>query len=570
MQKSLLIILFLTLCHLLAGQSYEPQILILTPNETKVGRSLKKEISTINQSLANQPTNKEQSQVYLGSPDFLEQPENVRKMIQSEIEFSKNMDFYSQVSFYTEQYLAYRLFESFPNLLILLSSEKSDKEVLSLKEVSNSEGLQYILNFPTIEFYKKASVKYADIKVQLFDRKGDRILLEKTYTGDWRNPGFEFACQDRTINCTINNALSQALGDVIRLIADNSPTLLRQKQLAFDRYHKLMEVYFTGDIESQLLNEAIPASDSTILLSDCFQTLTDTSQSKFVAFFIKLVAVQNLKQLTESKKDQNVQIISPNDIKDEKFLQEIPQTYAYLVKGVKYNDQWYYEKSNVTYFKPESLNEGKKVYFNNLQNWNFFKKDGAEFNPEFWESELFQKVRDLKKDPDWDKYGNGMWMTDEINNRDYIGLYEIVAKELRAKNSQLNDEFEAYIKERVLEEVFDNLKKSYPDRYATTSINGIICPKDRSMAVVPVLITNKKENKRVSYFFVFKNGQTYQWNYFESSEVPTNFYGPLIVDQIGSLSDWNFSVDNLNDPAFWNNYVLKKTNGAYVYLSEIK
>ena len=564
MKKNGLLILSLMLCQLAVGQNFEPQILILTPDETKVEKSLMKEVVQINEKLNNSTSNEEQINSYLISSEFLQQPLNIQKMIKSEMEFSKSIDFFSQVSSISEQYLAYRFFERFPNLLIMLSNQKSDNKESNLKGVINNEKLQYILNFPSIEIYKDKSIPHAKIAVQLFDRLTETTILEKIYIGDWRNPGFEFACKDSTLNCTINNALSQALDDVIRVVAKNSPTLKRERQLAYDRFNTLLEKYLTGEINTQILNDAVPKSDSTINLSDCYQTMTDANQSKFVAFFIKPVSSQNFKQLTENKTDQNVQIITQKDIKDEGFLNEIPRTYAYLVKGVEYDNKWYYEKSNVTYFQPESFEQGKKEYFNNLQKWNFFQDDTTAFNPDFWETSLFEKVKDLKNDPDWDKYGDDMWMTQEINDRPYIGLYEIVARFLRKRNNQLNSEFENFMKTEIFSKYYKNLKNNNPDKYTKISPHSIICPTDRNIALNPVLITNQDDIKTIHYFVSLKDSQeVYEWRYFEPTEVPTTFYGSEVVNQIGSLTDWNFSVDNLNDPAFWNNYVLKKEDATY-------
>lgn len=566
MKKNTLVILLLILSHLVIGQNYEPQILILTPNETKIEKSLRKEISKINESLNNSSTDSDQINNYLSSSEFLEQPENIQQMIKSEIEFSKEMNFFKQISFISEQYLAYRFFEKFPNVLIMLSDDKEP----SLMQTQDKGQLQYILSFPSVEIYQDKSVPYASIAVQLFNRSAETTVLEKIYTGNWRNPGFEFACKDSTLNCTINNALSEALSDIIRVVASSSPTLQRERQLSYNRFNTLIENYLTGDIDVQVLEDAIPKSDSTISLSDCYQTISDASQSKFIAFFIKQVSSQNFKQLTENRTDKNVQIISPKDIKDEGFLDEIPKTYAYLVKGVKYDNKWFYEKSSVTYFQPESLDQGKKEYFNNLQKWNFFKDETTEFNSDFWETSQFEKVKDLKKDPDWDKYGDGMWMTDEINDREYIGLYEVVAKVLRKRNNQLNSEFEAFMKEEIFGNYYEDLKNSKPDKYSKISPHSIICPKDRNIALNPVLIANNEGIKSLHYFIAFKNSsEVYEWTYFEPTELPTTFYGSEVVNQIGSLTDWNFSVDNLNDETFWKDYVLKKEGNTYKYLSKV-
>ena len=74
-------------------------------------------------------------------------------------------------------------------------------------------------------------------------------------------------------------------------------------------------------------------------------------------------------------------------------------------------------------------------FLNNLQDWNFFKIDSTTFNPDFWETNLFNKIKDIRKDPEWNKYGKTIWKTEEEENRNYIGLYEIVADQLKDKNT---------------------------------------------------------------------------------------------------------------------------------------
>lgn len=566
MKKQLFTLIILLVSILtFAQEKLEPTILILSPNETKYEKSFKKEVIEYNNSIVKN-NNTSETESYLKSEDFLSQPENIREMIKSEMEFAKNIDFFKNASSISEQFLAYRFFEKFPNLLIILKDQKSDGSLNNLKTISENEKFQYVLNFSKIELYKKDDVSYAEIKVQLFDDISNSIILDKSYIGDWNNPGFEFACTNESINCTINNALSQALNDIIYTIAINSPTLKKEKQLSQERLNLLSSEYLRKKIDEQFLKTILPNSNDKP-----FQLLLNDDKTKFVAFFIEQVSSQDFKDLTKNKKDKNVKIISPNDIKDKEFLDEIPRTYAYIIKAVKYNDKWYYEKSNVTYFQANSINEGEEQYFNNLQQWNFFKENSTELNPAFWETNLFEKVPDLKKDPDWDKYGESIWKTDEVNNRNYIGLYEIVADSLRKEKQSKNTSFEEQLNENIFKPTYEVLKKNNPNNYSKLSVHSLIYSEDRDLAINPVLVTDKQGIKKLHYFVVFNDSpKLYEWNYFEPLVIKGNLFGSEIVDQIGSLTEWNFSVDNLNDEKFWNQYVLLKQGNDYKYLKEIK
>ena len=568
--KHLTTILFLLTLNTTFGQTvYEPQILILAPNVTKYEKAFDNDVANYNKEIKKNTNTLEQEQA-LNSPDFKKQPENIQIITKSEIAFSKDFDFFKQASFISEQFLVYRFFEKFPNLLIKLKDYKSIGTLDDLKTLSEKEKLQYVLNLASIELYKENKINYAKITIQLYDNVSNSIILDKTYIGDWNNPGFEFACEDKTINCNINNALSQALGEVIYTIASNSPTLKREKQLQQERFDVLMNSYFNQPFDKQSVKNIISPLDSNINTDIVYQALFSTDKSKFVAFFIEQVSKQDFKTLKDNKKDKNVNIISSKDIKDEEFLDDIPKTYGYIVKGLKYKDKWYYEKSNVTYFEAKTLIDGQQKFFNNLQQWNFFKENLTEFNPDFWETKLFKKVPDLRQDPDWEEYGESIWKTDEINNRPYIGLYEMVADNMRKELEMKNSEFDK-LKKKQFAHFYIELKSKNSEAYNKISEHSLIYPSDKSIVINPTLITNKDGKKSIHYFVIIGNQKNiFEWTYFEPKIITDNLYGSQVVEQISTLTDWNFSVDNLNDLEFWNKYVLLKSGDTYKYLKEVE
>lgn len=559
----------LILTPIFSQTKYEPQILILAPNITKYEKAFDKGISNYNKKLQTNLKISEQEK-NLNSPEFKEQPENIQIIAKSEIEFSKNLDFFKQASFLSERYLSYRFFEKFPNVLIKLKDTKSQGTLDNLKIHSENEKLQYVLNFSSIELYKENKISYAKVSIQLYDNITNSVLLNKAYIGDWNNPGFEFTCNDKTINCTINNVLSQALKDVIYTIASESPTLKREKQLSQKRYDVLMSDYFKKSFDKEKLKNIISPLDKDINIDSSYQALFSEDNTKFISFFLQQVSGQDLKTLTENKKDKNVNIITNKDIKDEGYLNEIPKTYSYIVKGINYKGKWYYEKSEITYFETKTLIEGQNKFFNNLQKWNFFKENATEFNPEFWETNQFKKVPDLKKDPEWEKYGKSIWETDEIKNRPYIGLYEIVANKIQEDIKKDNLEFDKN-KVELFSKFYQNLKSKNPETFNKISEHSLIYPVDKSIVINPALISSKKGTKTIHYFVIINNEPiVYEWTYFEPKIINDDLYGSEVVDQISSLTEWNFSVDNLNDVEFWNKYVQLKTEDGYKYLKEIK
>lgn len=184
------------------------------PNDIEYDKVFDKEIAGYNILLKKNNKFEEQEKV-LGSKEFSTQPANIKRMMESEVAYSKNLDFFKQTSCISEQFLAYRFFEKFPNLLIELKDIKSKGSIEDLKQISGQAKLQYVLNFPSISFYKENEMSYAKLAVQLYDYSTNSLLIDTSYIGNWNNPGFEFACSDSSLSCTINNSLSQALDNVI-------------------------------------------------------------------------------------------------------------------------------------------------------------------------------------------------------------------------------------------------------------------------------------------------------------------------------------------------------------------
>ena len=291
MKKLTTIILTLTFALTAFGQTYEPLILILTPNEFKSDKSFESELKSKNKELSKRPKNTEQVD-HIKSDEFKEQPENIQKITLSEIKFTEKLDFTKQAAFIAHQYLTYRFYERFTNLLILLSDQKSNGSLIDLKKNADTEKMQYVLNFSKIELFKRDGISYAKISVQLYDNVSHTILINSEYEGDWTNPGFEFTCKGKSIDCAISNALSKALGDVFFQVALNNPTLKKERELAQLRFHELVTKYYSKPYDKDFLKPIVLQTDSNIVLNEQYQLLVDSTQTKFVAFFIKYFLYQ--------------------------------------------------------------------------------------------------------------------------------------------------------------------------------------------------------------------------------------------------------------------------------------
>ena len=112
---------------------YEPQILILAPNELSYEKVFEKEISDLNTEIKNRLKKGSEE------PRSEERDKQIETMLQNEIAFAKTLDFSKQTSFIADQYLSYRFFEVFPNLLIVLKDIKCNGDIAALKRISDEQ-----------------------------------------------------------------------------------------------------------------------------------------------------------------------------------------------------------------------------------------------------------------------------------------------------------------------------------------------------------------------------------------------------------------------------------------------
>ncbi|MBK9247969.1 MAG: hypothetical protein IPM69_07630 [Ignavibacteria bacterium] len=434
------------------------------------------------------------------------------------------------------------------------------------------------MNIPSIELYKSNTISYAKITVQLYDNATDSILIDKKYIGDWSNPGFEFACPDSSVDCALNNAMLQALSEIVYTIGLHSPTLKRQRQLAQERFDKLVYTYLPQPFDTLALSRIISPLDTTINLTHVFQSFFSPDSGKFVSFFLLNTASQDIKLLQNNLQDKSVNFITSKKIGDEGYFEDIPQRYAYIVKGVKYNGKWYYKKAYATYFAAANEEEGKQKFFSNILSFDFFKENTAEYSTDFWEERFFKKIVDLRKDPDWDKYGQSMWKSRERENRPYIGMYDVVVSEQRKEleeqlDAREHDFYNRYLKPLVLSA---NAQDTFKFEPLTKSPNDflLIHPANFSTVLSPVNVHQNGNSIYIRYFvFIQQSDSTYlryEWKYLKPTDFKITEFGLNFTEQINSLTEWDYSYDYVEDEKFWNDYVLAKSGDSYLYLTEIK
>jgi hypothetical protein len=570
-------ILLLITCFTTIAQttqsSYEPKILILSPAQSSVDPSLEKELKAQNDSIAKIVDNVKANANALAK-QAEGQPPNIQLMIKNSQAFIMHMDFFKQVDILADDYLTYKFYERFPNVLILVKDTTISSQIKDFQLLASQQQMPYIISFPKLNLTMENGQRLSRITVQLYEQDSNSFLINKEYTGNERNPGFEFNCHNGTINCTINNALSGALQDIIEQIAANNSTLKRERQLSIERADEIKSNLFRRAYDPTLVSNVISKVDNGIDLDLMYQCLYNGDKTQFVAFFTKTGVNNKFKSLNDKMDKGKVDIITSKDIHDPGYLDSIPKTYAYIVKGVLYNGKWYYQKDQITYFDAPSLDDGRMMYLSKLEAWNYFKESSTNFSPGFWSGSLFGKVPDRKKDPKWEKYKE-MWAMEEREDRDYIGLYEMVAEQLKAEKKDGANGYRKYLSDNVLRPFFKEqaiAKLNHIVKFdAILNDFELIYPKDRHLVLSPVKLTDEKGDTYIRFFVVEPaTKHIYEWTYFKPYLLNKGYSDEPITKMIGSLTQWNFSYDNLDDADFWNNYVLTKDGNDYKYLKVLK
>jgi hypothetical protein len=345
---------------------------------------------------------------------------------------------------------------------------------------------------------------------------------------------------------------------------------LAEKRSAF-----IVSTIYHQHFDATLVRQATDVSNLKIDMSNLYQCFYNEDNTKLVGFFIKIIDKKNAKSLLSDKEDNNVTVITSKDIHDKGYLGQSPKTYAYIIKGIKYNNKWYTDKSEVTYFDAPTLEDGKLQYLNNLQKWDFFPKNSAESGSQFWEGKLFEKIEDKRKDPNWEKYKK-MWAIEERENRDYVGQYELIATVLKKEKELVDQVFRSQIKTQILLPFYYNQVKSAANHIIkipdTSAYFALIYPKDKHVILNPMKITDENGVKSIRYFVLLpQTNEIFEWNLIKPYILKKDeYFSDPIIKAICAFTPWDFSYPTLDDETFWDKEVLAKDENNYKYLNRLK
>ncbi len=194
-------------------KKYIPTIVVLDPNQTQNDTALFEEISEFTYRV--EYTLKEEKHIL----DSLGRNEKNNQIMDiAEFHFRKRMDFASSFTLSLYGMLSYMVFGQTENCIVIPSHEKSEGNIEKLKALAKKHNVNWVVNPVTFHTFIKDGNTFATARIQVYDLNKNKIVLDKEYTGDTKNPGFELSCEGGTLNCTINNVINSALYDVLLTI----------------------------------------------------------------------------------------------------------------------------------------------------------------------------------------------------------------------------------------------------------------------------------------------------------------------------------------------------------------
>ncbi len=214
-----LIFLFsvLSSVSLYAAKDYDPSILFLVPDKAKADKTLQNEIDSMNIELKGYFNSGVEQEIPEGLQD------NFMQMVKNQIEFVKDIDVYSYISFLYQQKIMEDLTMNYDSSgLLFLVEHKKKSKTRNLSELAIEKGVQFVVSFPKAEFTENKGKKSLELEIKVYDREHDIIVLEKSYLLNSENHGFDYACNEGSLYCCINNAVKASLEDFISMLRKNS------------------------------------------------------------------------------------------------------------------------------------------------------------------------------------------------------------------------------------------------------------------------------------------------------------------------------------------------------------
>jgi hypothetical protein len=287
--------------------------------------------------------------------------------------------------------------------------------------------------------------------------------------------------------------------------------------------------------------------DSTIFASDCYKFIHNADSTKFITFFIMRKDNPKFDRLIHFGRSVH-EHYRPSDNDSILFL-------SYVLWGMKYEQNWYYNKDREDEFWDKTDKSAKDVFlYYVLDDIEFFKKKNLE---SFWESGgVTNEFRILPR-------GNSYL-------KEYVGLPEIVGWhktfQERRQRDLLNEKIEKFSCS-IQNDLWNTLHQSdnlvFNSRYIS-QYSGDSClvlyNSDRSKILLPIIYFDNKLQPWLTYYFLkINSGDTtlYKWTKIPAKKInrkPGDESLEIVYDIRTFIENWNWGTVNLiSKENFWTN-----------------
>lgn len=208
------ITLFLLLGFLAIGQKkYKPTIAVLDPYQSNFDTTLLDKIQEYTFRVDYLPEEEKNILDSLSKNEY-----NIKLMDIAEFHYRKQMDFASRFTLSLYGMLTYMVFGQTENCIVIPSHDKSNGLTDNLKALAKKLDVQWVVNPLLLQSYIQDGQILSKARIQIYNYQKNKIVLDKEYIGDTKNPGFELSCESGTLDCTINNVIKPSLHDILLTI----------------------------------------------------------------------------------------------------------------------------------------------------------------------------------------------------------------------------------------------------------------------------------------------------------------------------------------------------------------
>ena len=165
----------------------------------------------------------------------------------------------------------------------------------------------------------------------------------------------------------------------------------------------------------------------------------------------------------------------------------------------------------------------------------------------------------------------------DVSYEEFMDLPWIISLVKVEEKEKVHRAFTTYMNLAFVKPLFERLRIRYPEEYVKFCYRysedyTLLFPEHRKYFLVVTLAENEQLGYRLAWFFFDTATETfYRWKYPQARYNGPHDYTPDIIEDIKDISSWDHqqflgSTRTLDDSRFWEEFVLKKEDGAYVWL----